>query len=73
MMLEDAMTTMSLDTVALRPHRPRWRHARATVAEWHRRARSRAELMGLNDRILHDIGVSRASADFEACKPFWMA
>lgn len=67
------MTAMTLDTIALRPHRLRWRNVSQIVAEWHRRARSRSELMGLNDRGLHDIGASRATADFEASKRFWTA
>jgi uncharacterized protein YjiS (DUF1127 family) len=42
-------------------------------AEWRLRARSRSELITLNDWILRDIGVSRFDAKSEASKPFWMA
>ena len=42
-------------------------------AEWRLRARSRRELITLNDWILRDIGVSRYDAVSEASKPFWMA
>ncbi len=50
----------------------RWSRVKQNLAEWHRRARSRNELMGLSDRCLRDIGISRSAADFEASKPFWM-
>jgi len=43
------------------------------LAQWRAYMRSRAELMNLSDRCLHDIGMSRCTADFEASKPFWMA
>jgi uncharacterized protein YjiS (DUF1127 family) len=43
------------------------------LAEWRVRARSRNELMNLNDRLLRDIGVSRYEAVSEASKPLWMA
>jgi uncharacterized protein YjiS (DUF1127 family) len=50
----------------------RWSRVKQNLVEWHRRARSRNELMGLSDRDLQDIGVARCTADFEASKPFWM-
>lgn len=34
-------------------------------------ARSRHQLAQLDDRLLRDIGVDRATARFEADKPFW--
>lgn len=40
---------------------------------WHERARQRRELLSLNDRELHDIGLSRADAVGEGDKPFWSA
>jgi uncharacterized protein YjiS (DUF1127 family) len=40
--------------------------------EWRRRSHSRHELASLSDVMLHDIGLSRADAEFEASKPFWM-
>jgi uncharacterized protein YjiS (DUF1127 family) len=40
---------------------------------WHERARQRRELLSLNDRELHDIGLSRADAVGEGDKPFWNA
>jgi uncharacterized protein YjiS (DUF1127 family) len=44
-------------------------HARLTT--WRRRARSRAELAAMDDRMLGDLGLSRGAAYFEASKPFW--
>jgi uncharacterized protein YjiS (DUF1127 family) len=34
-------------------------------------ARSRNQLAQLDERLLRDIGIDRASARFEATKPFW--
>lgn len=49
------------------------RLARAVTAllAWHERARSRRQLAGLNDRLLHDIGLDRATAARELDKRFW--
>lgn len=41
------------------------------VAEWQARARSRRELMALDDRSLQDIGLGRGDAYMEYSKPFW--
>jgi uncharacterized protein YjiS (DUF1127 family) len=50
----------------------RWSAASAAgIAEWRRRARSRRELMALNERELWDIHLTRCGALFEASKPFW--
>jgi uncharacterized protein YjiS (DUF1127 family) len=38
---------------------------------WHERSRQRRQLMALDDRMLSDIGVSRAEADEEGQKRFW--
>ena len=37
----------------------------------HERARQRAVLAGLDDRMLRDIGLSRTQALAEARRPFW--
>jgi uncharacterized protein YjiS (DUF1127 family) len=42
-----------------------------TLREWRRRVRDRRELAGLDEVMLHDIGISRADADFLSRKPFW--
>jgi uncharacterized protein YjiS (DUF1127 family) len=41
------------------------------LREWRRRSKDRAELAALDDRMLTDIGISRAEAEFLANKPFW--
>ena len=38
---------------------------------WHERARGRRQLGGLNNRLLRDIGIDRATAQIEADKAFW--
>jgi uncharacterized protein YjiS (DUF1127 family) len=45
--------------------------AKACIAEWRRRARSRRELMALDGRELCDIHLTRCDAMNEADKPFW--
>ena len=46
-------------------------HVVETLGEWRRRTRGRAELAGLDDRMLKDIGLTRTDAEFLANKPFW--
>lgn len=41
------------------------------LADWQERAAERRRLLGLDDRMLRDIGVDRASAFDEGEKPFW--
>ena len=63
--------------VALRPgaaQPPKTSIARRIVSllrEWRQRATGRAELAGLDDRMLADIGITRADAEFFANRPFW--
>lgn len=47
------------------------RSAAAVLHEWRRRSRSRAQLARFDDRMLRDIGVTRADAYREINKPFW--
>ncbi len=47
--------------------------ASRAMSVWCERARQRRALASLDDRLLSDIGVSRAEADREARKPFWRA
>jgi uncharacterized protein YjiS (DUF1127 family) len=42
-----------------------------TLRQWRRRAHDRAELASLDDRMLRDIGLTRADAEFLSNKPFW--
>ncbi|HEU0156715.1 MAG TPA: DUF1127 domain-containing protein [Stellaceae bacterium] len=43
----------------------------ATLRAWRQRSRARAELAALDDRMLRDIGVTRAEAEYLSSKPFW--
>lgn len=43
----------------------------SAVALWTERARTRRVLLGLDDRMLKDIGIGRAQAFGEWRKPFW--
>lgn len=43
------------------------------VATWMERRRQRQALGELNDRLLKDLGLSRADVEGEARKPFWQA
>jgi len=42
-----------------------------SLAIWRRHARMRRHLARMDDRLLRDIGVSRADARHEINKPFW--
>ncbi len=44
-----------------------------TLLGWQDRARQRYRLAELDDRMLADIGLGRATAANEAAKPFWQA
>lgn len=46
---------------------------RSAVEAWRRRAWEREALASLDERDLHDLGLSRAAAAYEAGKPFWRA
>ncbi|HEX3536225.1 MAG TPA: DUF1127 domain-containing protein [Stellaceae bacterium] len=48
-----------------------FKHAIDTVRTWRGRSRDRAELSALSDRMLSDIGITRADAIFLSNKPFW--
>ncbi len=43
----------------------------ATLRAWRQRLRERDQLARLNDRMLSDIGLTRADAEYLASKPFW--
>jgi uncharacterized protein YjiS (DUF1127 family) len=42
-----------------------------TLLHWHTLKRERRDLASLDDRMLHDIGLTRADVEFEFTKPFW--
>ncbi len=46
---------------------------RAALDTWRRRNWERGALAALDDRDLHDLGLSRAAANYESGKPFWRA
>jgi uncharacterized protein YjiS (DUF1127 family) len=54
-----------------------WSLSRAATAAadavygWQERSRQRHMLAGLDDRLLRDMGVSRADVARESAKPFW--
>ncbi len=48
-----------------------FRSAVARLREWRRRARERGQLARLDERMLRDIGLSRAEAEYIINKPFW--
>ena len=60
------MTVSRLDAVIAR-----LRAMLDLLFKWQGRARQRRELMKRSDRLLKDIGISRADARREASKPFW--
>ena len=48
-----------------------WTALLSTWLRWSERSRQRADLRGLNEHLLNDIGVSRQQALDEANRPFW--
>jgi uncharacterized protein YjiS (DUF1127 family) len=42
-----------------------------TIFTWIERSRMRRRLLALDDRMLRDVGISRAEVHGEAQKPFW--
>ena len=45
----------------------------AQIQTWRERARSRRALLRLDDHMLRDLGISRATAEFKGSQPFWRA
>jgi uncharacterized protein YjiS (DUF1127 family) len=45
----------------------------AQVREWRERVRSRQALLRLDDHMLRDLGIDRATAQFMGSRPFWRA
>jgi uncharacterized protein YjiS (DUF1127 family) len=46
-------------------------HTATAVVTWQARIRERQKLASLDDRMLRDIGLSRADVHAETRKPFW--
>jgi uncharacterized protein YjiS (DUF1127 family) len=44
---------------------------RVALREWRRRRNGRLELARFDERMLRDIGLTRADAEYEMNKPFW--
>jgi uncharacterized protein YjiS (DUF1127 family) len=66
------MSMMNLSITVVRSRRlPHWSEIRTLFIEWRQRARSRLELMLLDDRELWDMGLTRVDAHRESNKPFW--
>jgi uncharacterized protein YjiS (DUF1127 family) len=55
----------------------RARHAAIVLADalsdWRERIRQRHTLARLDDRLLRDMGLTRADVEHEVSKPFWQA
>jgi len=67
------MNAISLKDLTVQTHSGlRWIDIKQQLADWRHNVRSRNELESLDDRCLQDIGISRGTTAFEACKPFWM-
>ena len=43
------------------------------IREWRERARSRQALLRLDDHMLRDLGIDRATAQYRGSRPFWRA
>jgi uncharacterized protein YjiS (DUF1127 family) len=41
------------------------------ILMWRERAKSRRALLGMDDRMLSDVGLDRATARSEGDRPFW--
>ena len=41
------------------------------LRDWRRRSRDRVELLGLDDHMLKDIGITRTEVLWKISKPFW--
>jgi uncharacterized protein YjiS (DUF1127 family) len=69
------MTTTTFNGAAVRRPAsvgvPSVRSLAALAGAWFERMRSRDSLARMDDRLLADIGLTRAEAEAEASRPFW--
>jgi uncharacterized protein YjiS (DUF1127 family) len=42
------------------------------LLHWHDRVRQRRHLQALDEHMLKDVGLTRADAELETSKPFWL-
>jgi uncharacterized protein YjiS (DUF1127 family) len=57
----------------LRYSRSYWSRVTRMFSDWRWAAHAEGELLGLSDRCLKDIGISRHTSQLDSGKPFWMA
>lgn len=70
-MFRDAALCLEIPSGSRPDLRPRFRAALTRLREWYEVYRQRRELLGLDEAMLKDIGISRADALREGGKPFW--
>lgn len=71
-MFRDAALCLEIPSAKNPPGlRVRLRAALAHLREWHAVYRQRRALLGLDEAMLKDIGISRIDALREGSKPFW--
>jgi uncharacterized protein YjiS (DUF1127 family) len=58
------------DTALIEPL-PSLSHMLSLLLQWQERVQTRRQLRELDEHALHDIGLSRGEALYEAEKPFW--
>ena len=56
-----------------RPEKTRLEKIIATFVTWQNRNTQRRHLHSIDDRLLADMGITRADAEHESRKPFWQA
>ena len=70
-MFRDATLCLELPADQQADVRPRFRAVLVRLREWYEVYRQRRALLGLDDAMLKDIGISRADALHEGNKLFW--
>ena len=62
-----------LTRVPSRPEKTRLQKLIATFVTWQNRDTQRRHLHKIDDRLLADMGITRADAEHESRKPFWQS